>query len=358
MRKLKNIISTLLSLTMLFLSTACDTFINENSISSDSITSESVAPESSSPENDSSKDDNDEQANDPYANVTKSAFYASYTPATSNTDAYYRTLHGFMSGKLDVPAAAPAISAYQPTQDGMLIRNSSTLLSEDGKTYTVVDAYGQEAFKVYKDGAYITLEEVAAYVYAFGTYPKNHSASKNTSPSSSIWKEYLRVNHTKFTGDTGRFPYKPALPNITGCGGSLQYYEMDVGTTGTYTGHSTDGRLYNNGNKITRGAARIVYGKNDLDKDGVFEIGEFHVFYTYNHYNDFQEYLNYEGGWGKMFGNITSGGIIDSGNNPTPYVQVAFISLPTLDYRPYSAYAFRVNSNENTTAFEYPYFRA
>jgi hypothetical protein len=48
------------------------------------------------------------------------------------------------------------------------------------------------------------------------------------------------------------------------------------------------------------------------------------VFYTYNHYNDFQEYLNYFGGWGKMFGNITGGGKISSKTecNPTPYVPV------------------------------------
>ena len=49
------------------------------------------------------------------------------------------------------------------------------------------------------------------------------------------------------------------------------------------------------------------------------------MFYTYNHYNDFQEYLNYEGGWGQMFGNITGGGTISSkyNYNPTPYVAVA-----------------------------------
>jgi hypothetical protein len=49
------------------------------------------------------------------------------------------------------------------------------------------------------------------------------------------------------------------------------------------------------------------------------------VFYTYNHYNDFQEYLNYYGGWGEMFGNVTGGGTLSSKYdcNPTPYVPVA-----------------------------------
>ena len=35
----------------------------------------------------------------------------------------------------------------------------------------------------------------------------------------------------------------------------------------------------------------------------------------------FTEYLNYYGGWGKTFGNITGGGVYDSKTNcnPTPY---------------------------------------
>ncbi|MBR4835468.1 MAG: hypothetical protein IKU99_00515, partial [Clostridia bacterium] len=39
--------------------------------------------------------------------------------------------------------------------------------------------------------------------------------------------------------------------------------------------------------------------------------------------NDFQEYLNYLGGWGEMFGNVTGGGTLSSKSNynPTPYVE-------------------------------------
>ena len=85
--------------------------------------------------------------------------------------------------------------------------------------------------------------------------------------------------------------------------------------------------------------ARIVYGKKDLNKNGIYEIGELHVFYTYNHYNDFQEYLNYEGGWGEIFGNITGGGTISSKQdyNPTNYTEVSYTSLPmTVDIEPLS----------------------
>ena len=258
--------------------------------------------------------------NDPYANVSASAFYANYTIATSNDDAYYRSLHGFMSGTLTTPDQAPTLSTYQPKRNGQFIRNNQTQYVENGKGYVVVDAYGNPAFTVYESGAYIALEEVAAYVYAFGTYPANYTTSKNTDPFDSIWGEYLRLNHTKFSGDTSRYPYEPVLPNITGCGGNLQYYEMDIGTTGTDCDPSYPVELYNDGFTITRGAARIVYGKNDL-----------HVFYTYNHYNDFQEYLNYQGGWGEMFGNITGGGEISSKYyyNPTDYVDVCFAPLTT-----------------------------
>ena len=272
-----------------------------------------------------------DDSKDPYKNVSAAEFYANYTVATDNTDAYFRSQHGFMSGSLTVPDQAPTLSAYRPKNGDLYIRNSQMLLSEDGTTYTVVDAYGNEAFEVYRDGAYITLEEVAAYVYAFGTYPKNHSASKNASPSSSVWGEYLRLNHTAFSGDTSRYPYEPVLPNISGCGGTLHYYEMDVGTTGTDCDPTYYATIYNDGYTITRGAARIVYGKQDLNGNGIYEIGEFHVFYTYNHYNDFQEYLNYQGGWGEMFGNITGGGTISSKYDyaPTEYVRVALQTLPS-----------------------------
>lgn len=288
---------------------------------------------------------------DPYKNVTASEFYASYTPAVSNEDAYYRSLHGFMSGELETPDQAPTLAAYQPKDGKLFVRNSTMLFDESGKEYTVVDCYGNEAFKVYRDGAYITLEEVAAFVYAFGTYPANYTPSKKTSPSSSIWGEYLRVNHSAFSGSTSKYPYEPELPNITGCGGKLSYYEMDIGTTGTDCDPTYDIEIYNNGYSITRGAARIVYGKTDLNKNGVYEIGELHVFYTYNHYNDFQEYLNYAGGWGEKFGNITGGGTLSSKYDyaPTSYVQVTL--APILSYTTLPLASFYNNYYNQKFAF-------
>lgn len=267
---------------------------------------------------------------DPYVGMTKTEFYANYTPAANYKDAYYRSQHGFLSGSLEVPGQYATDSSYRPTEGGKYVRNTTAKYLDNGNTYVVVDAYGNEVMRIYKDGAYITLEEVAAYMYAFGgsegRFPANYTSAKKTKPTNSIWGEYLRVNHSYFSGDTSRYPYEPVLPNISGCGGSLQYYEMDIGTTGTVTPGYENPVIYNNGTKINRGAARIVYAREDLNNNGIYEQNEIYVFYTHNHYNDFREYLNYYGGWGEMFGNITGGGKYNDTNNPrpTPYVTTAY----------------------------------
>ena len=264
-------------------------------------------------------------ASDPYANVSKEEFYRDYEPADSYWDAYYRTQHGFMSGSIEAQDQKPTLAENRPMLDGLYLRNTSALYSKDGNVYYVVDADGDIVNKIYKGAAYVTLEEVAAYVFAFGDVPANYTSSKNAKPGDSIWGEYLRLNHSSFSGSTTKYPYEPELPDISGCGGSLRYYEIDIGTTGTDCDPAYRPAIYNNGSKITRGAARIVYSRFDANGDSIIDVNEKYLFYTYNHYNDFQEYLNYEGGWGEMFGNITGGGKISSNTNynPTPYVAVA-----------------------------------
>ena len=269
-------------------------------------------------------DKDDPVQSDPYVNVSKEEFYANYTPAISYMDAYYRTKHNLMSGSIAQQDQRPTIAEYQPMSGGKYIRNNLYLFSEDGNTYYVVDCYGDIAFEIYRGGAYVVLEEVAAYVFAFGEPPANQTESKKTSPTSSPWGIYLRVNHTQFSGSTTKYPYEPELPRISGCGGDLIYYEMDIGTTGTDCDPDYDICDYNNGYTITRGAARIVYSAEDRNGNRIIDLDERYVFYTYNHYNDFQEYLNYRGGWGEMFGNVTGGGTLSSkyNYNPTPYVNV------------------------------------
>jgi hypothetical protein len=266
---------------------------------------------------------------DPYVNVDKEAFYANYTTACCYTDACYRTAHFLLSGRLEVPQQFVTVSDVQPSAEGMLLRNTDRYYEDEGNTYVVVDGWGREVLRIYKGAAYITLEEVAAYMFAFGgsndTLPANYTSKKNTKPTNNPWGVYLRLNHSYFSGDTNKYPYEPELPNISGCGGTAQYYEMDIGTTGTSTpGHTPF--PYNTGNSITRGAARLVYARQDKNGNGIYEVDEVYVFYTHNHYNDFREYLNYYGGWGEMFGNVTGGGMFDSKYtyNPTPYPVTAY----------------------------------
>ena len=266
---------------------------------------------------------------DPYVNVDKEAFYANYTPAADYMDAYYRSQHGLMSGSLEVPGPKAVEADYRPMEGGKFIRNTNSYYTDDGNTYVVVDGYGNVVMYIYKAGAYITLEEVAAYMYAFGgaeeQLPANYTSKKRGDPETNMWGKYLRLNHSFFLGDTTKYPYEPVLPDISGCGGALQYYEMDIGTTGEVKENYTVGE-YNNGVRITRGSARLVYTRQDKNGNGVYEQDEIYVFFTHNHYNDFREYLNYYGGWGEMFGNVTGGGTPGSKTdcNPTPYVPTAY----------------------------------
>lgn len=270
---------------------------------------------------------------DPYEGMTDYQFYSNYKPATNYLDAYYRSLHGFMSGSIDAQDQVPTIASHQPKDGDLFIRNTSSLYSEDGNTYYILDSYGNIVNQVYRGGGYVILEEVAAYVLAFGDTPANYIDSKNANPSKNEWGEYLRLNNTYFSGDVDSYPYEPILPNIRGCGGELYYYEIDLGTTGTDCDPRYPSKIYNDGKTITRGAARIVYTRYDANGNEIIDINEKYLFYTYNHYNDFQEYLNYEGGWGEMFGNITGGGSISSNidYNPTDYVLTTRkdFSLPT-----------------------------
>ena len=267
----------------------------------------------------------EEVKENPYISIKKEEFYSSYEPAFSYQDARYRSECYLMSGTLEVPSQEPEISANRPVKDGKYIHNTVMNYSEQGKAYTVMDENGDNAFTVYYGAAYTSLEEVSAYIYAWGDVPINYSISKSANPFSSPWGEYLRLNHSEFYGDVESYPYEPELPHIAGCGGNLLYYEVDIGTTGTDCDPNYPNKIYNDGYEISRGAARIVYSRYYLDTGEEVRPEDRYVFYTYNHYNDFQEYLNYENGWGEMFGNITGGGVISSKNpslcHPTPYVE-------------------------------------
>ena len=239
---------------------------------------------------------------DPYVGMSETTFYKNYKPATSYKDSYYRTLHNFMSGSLATQPKVPTTSSVQPSYGGKLLKNTANIYGDNGNSYTVLDYNGNQSFTVFKGGAYVTLDEVAAYVKAFGNIPANYdSDTDNKNASSDPWGKYLRLNHARFYNNVNKYPNEPLLPQ----NGTKYYFEIDIGLSG-----------YNNGNKITRGTARIVYARF-AGSSLISNANERYVFYTYNHYEDFQEYLNYQGGWGKRFG-------YESNNYTTPsqYVEV------------------------------------
>lgn len=267
-----------------------------------------------------------------YDDITKEEFYANYTRATDPFDAKTRTRHHLMSGDISTQDQEPTIEEERPTRNGEFIKHSPNSYTVGALFHTVVDSEGYAAFDVYKDGTYVTLEEVAAYIFAFGDVPPNYYEDRHNYPEpyESPWGEYLRLNNSLFSGDTSDYPYEPELPRISGNGGDLVYYEVDIGTTGTDCDPNYETREYNDGNSIVRGAARIVYSARYINGNPITDPDDRYVFYTYNHYNDFQEYLNYENGWGEMFGNVTAGNELnehDRNNPPTEYPEVVADSL-------------------------------
>lgn len=263
---------------------------------------------------------------DPYTNVNTTTFYNNYTKAISYTDAKYRSNHYLMSGSIKEQDQDATISNNRPNENNKYIRNTIYKFEDSNNTYGIIDSNGNVVNYIYKNGAYTTLEEVAAYVMAFGDIPSNYTSRKSANPSNEPWGKYLRLNHSYFTCDTSNYPFEPLLPNAVkySTNGDLYYYEIDIGTTGTDCDPSHTPTNYNTGKKITRGAARIVYARyKGNDGTTISNLNDRYVFYTNNHYNDFREYLNYENGWGEIFGNITGGGTISSKTdyNPTPYVE-------------------------------------
>ena len=252
-------------------------------------------------------------------NVDKDEFYQNYKPATSYEDAYFRSKHHLMSGDITDQYYLPNDGKITENEKAIRITDATYILDTKGNYLAYIpNVIGEEDYIIYYGGGYTSLNEVAAYLLAFGQSPANQHSNKNSSGQTQIiseWGKYGRVNDSKFSGDTSKYPYEPKLPKITGTD-SIRYHEIDFGTTGGYTTSNSLGYykkqvLYNNGNKITRGAARIVY----VADYNVTKIDERYVFYTYTHYNDFQEYLNYHDGWGIRFGNESAGNEYCSGTD-------------------------------------------
>ena len=257
-----------------------------------------------------------ESYQDPYVNVKFDDFYANYEEATSVEDAYYRTKHYLISGDITEQGHIPPQANKLENSEHIRCTSSTYVLSTTGEylAYIPNDLDGNLDYIIYYGAGYQSINDVAAYLLAFGEVPANNKYDKSQGKNLCIdhWGIYGRVNNSSFSGDTSKYPYEPLLPGI----GSVSYIETDFGTKGGYvTSNSITGTyynqgLYNNGRSITRGAARFVFVTETSRKS----IDDRYVFYTYNHYNDFQEYLNYNNGFGERFGNQSAGNEYCGGN--------------------------------------------
>ena len=247
---------------------------------------------------------------DPYVNIDKESFYSDYERSTSYEDAYYRTQHKLMSGDITDQYYLPEDGKVVLDNKAVRISTATYVLDTKGNYLAYIpNVLDGENYVIFYGAAYTSLNDVAAYLLAFGEAPINQIKNKNNkgiSEALSSWGKYGRVNNNSFSGDISKYPYEPELPNILGTN-KVYYNEIDFGTTGNYTlsnrNKTYNQVAYNNGYSITRGAVRIVYVSDKTVKS----IDKRYVFYTYNHYNDFQEYLNYDNGWGYRFGNESAG---------------------------------------------------
>ena len=78
------------------------------------------------------------------------------------------------------------------------------------KSYTINNLEGKNK-DIYYGAAYVTLEDVAAYLFAFAEAPANWKSSKSTSVSTN-WDVYERANNSYFSANTDDYMYEPDVP--------------------------------------------------------------------------------------------------------------------------------------------------
>lgn len=227
-----------------------------------------------------------------------------------------------------IPSSA---TANPQNAEGIYYRLSTMNYGDNGNSFRINMIDGTEGPVIFKGGAYTNIEDIAAYITAFGDNPPNARFTKsNKSNALYNWGSIARINYDFYSNDNSpkKFNYetecythsqyfaKTPSPNNYW----YHYFESDVGATnwndepyqrGAYENSL---RPYNNGEQITRGALRFVWTYNwtnvehgEILKGTIDESYERNVYYTTTHYNDFQQYLNYYGGWAQRVGNTELG---------------------------------------------------
>ena len=243
---------------------------------------------------------------DIYRNIDKDKFYENFNISLSYEDAYYRTKHGILSGRNVEEGHLPQETTISKNGKCIRINTATYVLDKKGEILGYFpNSLTNESRPIWKSGGYIMNDDVAAYCLAFKKCPPNTESRTNKNGRIDVvkkWGRYGRVNDTSFSHNDSKYPYEPMIPPYE-YEGKIIYNETDFGSNDYYKVGDRKQTPYFDGGEIVRGACRFIYISSDLFKN----INDRHVFYTYNHYNDFQEYLNYDGGYGTRFGNVSAG---------------------------------------------------
>lgn len=269
---------------------------------------------------------------DPYINIDEDEFYENYKISDSYIDSYYRSLHGLLCGELIEDDGSPKQYESAPMKSNDIYYKNAYIrfgVNADGDrvSYTI-NTLDDSDYTIYKDGIYTSMNDVAAYLFAFNDLPKNYlSGTSLKNEAYNLYGEFGRVNFNKYSGPSAtKYQYEPYLKGQEDK--TLYYRETDFGATYGPNYYYTYNDRHNgsNGREIFRFLVANSYDSSytyakkstDYSTPNPTSIDDRYVYYTFNHYNDFVEYLNYYNGFTAPFGNMTAGNNMNEYNASNP----------------------------------------
>lgn len=142
---------------------------------------------------------------------------------------------------------------------------------------------------------YTDLDDVITYLLAFDELPDNYYDSTNKSSCYSEFGNYCRLSPGRYsTSDRGPHPYSDYGDGFPTPDDGY-YWEYDVGYV------LNENTKYAGSSSFNRGPLRLIIYYEGIQNQPT-EYGNIPtIFYTYNHYETFFEYANYENGWSKEY---------------------------------------------------------
>ena len=251
----------------------------------------------------------------------KVEFYSNnYKVAHSYKDAQYRSEAHLLSGTNEDSNYLPTLNNKVDTTKINNYRSNTFDYILDSSNNKIAYKYYQldgSYIPIYKGGAYYTMNEVAAYLLGFGEVPVNHYYDKGSNGKASAlneWGRYARVNYGAFSGPSlGSYQFEPYMVGMENK--DVYYTETDFGNDVYYNKESyvkgTKPYINSDATSITRGVLRFIFTSTyENSNNSNYTNNKYYnrVYYTYNHYNDYYEFLNYQDGWSNVFGNMTTRG--------------------------------------------------